>query len=110
MEPLALAVEYYVPCLQFDAAPKHRRVRACRKPYKHQPRSQRNISDARQILVAVQQLQAMERCPGQLGLKRTLRDSEEIDPHLAQARPVIIGIDKDACAASRHPPSCTPAE
>jgi hypothetical protein len=45
MEPLAPTVEYYVPGLQFHAAPKHRRVWARRKPYKYQRRHQRNIGD-----------------------------------------------------------------
>ena len=60
-------------------------------------------------LLTVQQMQVMESYPGQVGLEGTLRGTEEIDPHLAQARLVVIGIDKGACAASRHPPSCAPA-
>jgi hypothetical protein len=40
MEPLAAAVKYQVACLQFHAAPKHRRARARRKPYKYEGRIQ----------------------------------------------------------------------
>jgi hypothetical protein len=57
----------------------------------------------------VQQLQVIERCLGQVGLERTLRGTEKIDPHLAQARLVVIGLDEGACAASRYPISHTPA-
>src|ERR1700726_5044272 len=45
----------------------------------------------------------MESRPGQVGLKHTLRGSEEIDPDMVKARLVIIGIDEGAFAASRHP-------
>jgi hypothetical protein len=109
MEPFAPTVEYQVPGLQFHAAPQHRGVRARHKPCKHQCRLQRNIGDARQILLAAQQLQMMKRRPGQAGVEGTLRGNEEIDPHLAQARLVVIGVDERACAASRHLPLCIPA-
>src|SRR5271170_1161678 len=92
MEPFAPTVEYDLPCLQFLAAPKNRRVRARRKRYKDKLRSQRNIGDARQILFAAQQLQVMERCPGQMRLELALIGNEKIDPHRAQARLVVIGI------------------
>src|SRR5260370_33435096 len=51
----------------------------------------------------------MERCPGQAGVERTLRGNEEIDPQMAKARLVVIGLDEGSCAASRHPLSCMPA-
>src|ERR1700730_13938349 len=51
----------------------------------------------------------MERCPGQVCLERALRGNEEIDPRLAQARLVVIGIDKGTCAAPRHSLPCMPA-
>jgi hypothetical protein len=69
MEPLAPTVDHYLRGMQFDAAPKHRQVRARRKPYEDERRSQRHIGDARQILLAAQQLQVMERCPGQAGVE-----------------------------------------
>ena len=99
----ALRVEYYVPCLQFDAAPNHRGVRARRKAYKYQHWRQRDMRDARHVLLAAQQLHVMERCPGQAGVESTLRGNEKIDPQMAKARLVVFGIDKGARAASRHP-------
>src|ERR1700730_8608280 len=108
MEPLAPTVEYQVAGLQFYAAPQHRRVRARHKADKYQRRRQRDMGDARHVLLGVQELEVMQRCPGQAGVERTLKGDEEIDPQMAEARLVVIGIDKGARAASRHPSSCMP--
>ena len=109
IEALGRAVEYYVSGSEFHAAPQHRRVLAHHKPYKYQRRVQRHIGNAGHILLATQQLQLMERYPGQVGVECTLRGNEQFDPRLAQARLVIVGIDKGARAASRHLRSCIPA-
>src|SRR5580704_9971294 len=109
MKPLALAVDYNVLRLQFHAAPHHRRVRAPRKAHEDECGRQRDIADPRYVLFAAQQIEVMQGCPGQAGLERALTGNEKIEPRLAQARLVVIGVDEGACAASRHPRSCTRA-
>ena len=109
MEPFAPAVEDDIPWLQLHAAPLHLWVRAARKAHKDELRCQREIGDPRQVFLAALQLEVMQRYPGQAGLERTLRGTEQIDPHLAQARLVVVGLDEGPCAASRHPLPCMPA-
>src|SRR5437764_1000949 len=67
------------------------------------------VSARRQVFLAALQLEVMQRYPGQAGLERTLRRTEQIDPHLAQARLIVVGLDEGPCAASRHPLPCMPA-
>ena len=66
------------------------------------------MRDARHILLAAQQLQLMERRPGQAGVERTLRGNEKIDPQMAKARLVVFGVDKGARALPGIPLSCMP--
>src|SRR5205085_1468975 len=93
MEPFAPAVEDDIPWLQLHAAPLHLWVRAARKAHKDELRCQREIGDPRQVFLAALQLEVMQRYPGQAGLERTLRRTEQIDPHLAQARLIVVGLD-----------------
>src|SRR6516162_9699889 len=102
MQPLAATMEHDVARLHFCAAP-HRQWSGIRsKRNKGQPRCELQIGYAWGIFLTSQHLRMMQLCPGKAGSKLVAGQDDSLDLCLAEARFVVIGIEKRACAATRH--------
>ena len=106
MQPLAATMEHDVARLHFCAAP-HRQWSGIRqKRHKGHARRELHIGYAWGIFLTSQHLRMMQLCPGKAGSKLVAGQDDSLDLCLAQARFVVIGIEKRACAATRHLTSC----
>jgi len=104
MEPLGTAVKHDLTRLQLHAAPNHRPAPQCCKSDKDERRSQRDIGDPREVLLAAKEIEVIQPGARRAGFEfASIAYKKEIERYPAQARLVVIWVDKGACAASWHP-------
>jgi hypothetical protein len=106
MQPLAATVEHDITRLHFCAAPYGQWSGIRQKRYKGHARRELQIGYAWGIFLTSQHLQMVQLCPGKAGSELVAGHDDSLDLYLAQARLVVIGLEKRACAATRHLTSC----
>ncbi len=102
MHAIAAAMKDNLARLQLSPAPDRRRIETCRETHEDQIRLQRDISDARQIFLAAQQMQLVQLHSGQNGPKLAAPRNEKLDPGFSNARLVVAGLGERICATFWH--------